>query len=901
MQKLIFFVLSVLLSSSVFGQSTFHKRFLSGGLQSITPLSNGEFLGYGTQRPYENQNHDGLIVRFNEAGNILWSKRYPIFNYINFLAEVGNGYIILGDTTLENGQLPWSQFSVVSRISGDGNIIWSKKLGLNTGRTRPIQVIGVPGGSVVSGSFTPFIQSTYQTSSVISRLDENGSTLWSKMIFSNTPSSYRAFSVRLIQGDTLYAYGNSQGNGCFLRLNSNTGELLGASSFGGIYLEEIADLKATQDGNFLLAGFTRSTTGSEESRPWVVKVNRTGQIIWSKTYNLLGTSLICDMAEANDGGFVLAMDGDNAFTNNYGIIAKIDETGNLIWAYNYAGGQDLALREIKSTLDGGFVALGNYGILKVDGFGRVNNGCCPAPINFQVEDYIPPYQDPALVVTNWESTASVSMTCKNEYLKVTDYCEVSLTTVVEQLQVCQGDSIQINGSFFQAPYIYRDTVRSSNGGCDTVRVYNLMQIPQPFRVATISFCPGSSVVVNGMTYSQPDTIFQILPSTSGCDTLLVTFLSLKPIPKKYQTTTFCPGDTVFLNGIGYQAPGILPNPDTLAGPVNGCDTLLYQVLDYPSIPSEVRVNCPPNIALSTDPGTFIVSNYALPTATSDCTCPDLFFSLVQGPPPGTSFPIGTTQVCYSVSDICGDYETCCFDVKVLEKPACDIKKVGCIQYELLGISIDPEQHKTYRMRLTNDCNSNLSYVAFQIPNGIDAISPTQFNTYFSPNGMEYSVRNPNHSPFRSIRFKPLSNGISSGASDIFEYTLSAQSSPTFIKATTKLASGTFYETTLNTFGCTEQADKLNDRTEKSTITQSLHIFPNPNSGELFVDFSGWVSGPAQLRILNLQGQELAQKVLRTDAGVQSLTIPSTLVNGFYFLEAKSESGEKQVLKFTLWR
>ncbi|MDO8970320.1 MAG: hypothetical protein Q7U74_06505, partial [Saprospiraceae bacterium] len=105
------------------------------------------------------------------------------------------------------------------------------------------------------------------------------------------------------------------------------------------------------------------------------------------------------------------------------------------------------------------------------------------------------------------------------------------------------------------------------------------------------------------------------------------------------------------------------------------------------------------------------------------------------------------------------------------------------------------------MRVTNHCGSPLSYTAFQVPNGVQALAPAQNSTYVSANARPYTVRNPNHAPFHSVRFAAVGSGIVNGQSDVFEYTLPAQSSPLFIKATTRLASGALYEVMLNTFEC----------------------------------------------------------------------------------------------------
>lgn len=62
--------------------------------------------------------------------------------------------------------------------------------------------------------------------------------------------------------------------------------------------------------------------------------------------------------------------------------------------------------------------------------------------------------------------------------------------------------------------------------------------------------------------------------------------------------------------------------------------------------------------------------------------------------------------------------------------------------------------------------------------------------YVSPDGRFYQVRNPNYSPFYSLRFKPAAAGLADGQTEIFQYVLPPQASADYIHVTVWLASGT---------------------------------------------------------------------------------------------------------------
>jgi len=222
-----------------------------------------------------------------------------------------------------------------------------------------------------------------------------------------------------------------------------------------------------------------------------------------------------------------------------------------------------------------------------------------------------------------------------------------------------------------------------------------------------------------------------------------------------------------------------------------------------------------------------------------------------------------------------------------ENDPCDEKTIGCMKFEILGISQNLKKQKTYRMRVTNNCAGKLNYVTFQLPAGMTAKAPATGATYTSPDGRVYEVRNPNHSPTHSIRFKSVGTGISGGQSDIFEYTLPAQADMAFIHASVRLEPQQFFETHLNVFGCT--VEQTANRPESSAgrsaddlaETTSLEIFPNPASAFILIEKSGDTQVQAQL--VSATGQ-VFQTMLLTD--VRTRVDVSGLPAGVWFLRTE---------------
>ncbi|MFN0173938.1 MAG: T9SS type A sorting domain-containing protein [Saprospiraceae bacterium] len=509
---------------------------------------------------------------------------------------------------------------------------------------------------------------------------------------------------------------------------------------------------------------------------------------------------------------------------------------------------------------------------------------------------------------NYTAPATVSLTLPG----LGDACDTlatynltlkPLVTLSEFIALCPGETVSINGQNYFAPALIDLIYVGSGDACDTLAAYHLTLKTQVSINESIALCPGETVSIGGQNYTAPATVNLTLPgSNDDCDTLATYELILLTQPTLSQTIEFCPGETVMLGGVDYTQPTTV----TLTLPAaQGCDTIAtYSLVPLTPAPSNLSIFCPNNVSVVTSSGTgpFVV-NYSSPTAASDCACPGLELSLTAGLPSGSLFPVATTQVCWETADSCGQTSSCCFLVTVSEESPCDIKNVGCMKYELLTITADAGQNRTYKVRVTNNCPNPMSYTAIQIPDGITAISPTTNSVYTDAiSGREYLVRNPNFSPMYSVRFKSINDSISGGQSDIFRYKLPAQADPTFINIRSRLEPQVFYEAHLNTFYCPIGITPLGERPSEEReiapiVSAEIRVYPNPTSGALYADLSAWSGQDLQLRVIDSRGQMvLLRSVLAITESI-SLGLPESLPNGLYFLEIITPKGGRQVARF----
>lgn len=141
--------------------------------------------------------------------------------------------------------------------------------------------------------------------------------------------------------------------------------------FGGTNNDRAHGVVQSDDGGFVMAGFTESddydisnTNGSYDF--WVVKVDPFGNLLWERSFGGEGIDISYDIAKTADDGYVLV---GNTFSSNGDVflnhgesdiwMIKIDVEGNLIWEKTYGGSKfDLAQAVVQSK-DGGFLIAGN--------------------------------------------------------------------------------------------------------------------------------------------------------------------------------------------------------------------------------------------------------------------------------------------------------------------------------------------------------------------------------------------------------------------------------------------------------------------------------------------------------------------------------------------------------------
>ncbi|MDZ4846946.1 MAG: gliding motility-associated C-terminal domain-containing protein [Chitinophagales bacterium] len=136
--------------------------------------------------------------------------------------------------------------------------------------------------------------------------------------------------------------------------------------------------------------------------------------------------------------------------------------------------------------------------------------------------------------------------------------------------ICSGEVITVGTSTYSSSGNYADTLIAANG-CDSIVTLNLTVLPVSVDTFNADICEGDSVLVGNSVYYYAGNYSDTLVKTNGCDSIIITFVSVRNRVYHGITSSICLGDTITVAGSHYSATGIYR--DTLVSSI-GCDSVI---------------------------------------------------------------------------------------------------------------------------------------------------------------------------------------------------------------------------------------------------------------------------------------------------------------------------------------
>jgi hypothetical protein len=378
--SLLLFVLSLLLSLPTKAQYTTFQRAYGDSTHDmgygIVTEDNGMLFAW-TQNPYQ-PNSRVLLIKTDSLGNEIWKRAFgdsvePV-EFRGLIPTKDTGCII----SLWIGN---SNFAVaIVKVDRSGNIIWSKPGSIPCGYED------------YSGSYILLAGNTR------SRFDSQGNYTGS-IHYSDSTDVNPCWGIEtsdsgsVIVGITRpYSSGGSNDWDGFISRMDKFGNLLWAKAIGTDSLEQFINVDETFDGGFIIVGKSALFGTPTTNDIWLVKVDASGNIQWSKTYGGISEDRGIYVKQTYGApGYILigeTLGNETLYPGLRSFVYKVDINGNFQWGKIYGdisngGFGDDYINYAYENQQGGFLLTGtvaNFGAgmydlwcIKTDNLG--SSGC----------------------------------------------------------------------------------------------------------------------------------------------------------------------------------------------------------------------------------------------------------------------------------------------------------------------------------------------------------------------------------------------------------------------------------------------------------------------------------------------------------------------------------------------
>lgn len=296
-------------------------------------------------RRVSNSFADALVIRYDQAGNILWSKCYggsraDVLNDIKQTAD--GGFIAVGRSSSTNYDLPATNDSTygniwVLKLSATGNVEWSRVFG-GSNTDDAASVIQIADGSYIIAAYTGAPGDVYgsvfgENDLLIIKLDANGANEVFKR-YGGTRKDVPAKIIQLANGKYVVVGstytpndGIVTGNHSPLYLTADIWVVwldsdlshIRNKCYGGVQNDLGVDVLEMSNGDLIIAGTAPFNSGGDiQALPhhsavdgWVARINpnetRPNDIVWARPYGGNRIDNFRSMAKTPDGNIVIGL------------------------------------------------------------------------------------------------------------------------------------------------------------------------------------------------------------------------------------------------------------------------------------------------------------------------------------------------------------------------------------------------------------------------------------------------------------------------------------------------------------------------------------------------------------------------------------------------------------------
>ncbi len=270
----------------------------------------------------------------------------------------GGGFILVGTSlTLTNS---WNDIFLV-RTDCAGDTLWTRTIG-GAGDDDGFSVCQTSdGGFAVAG--TKSTRPPDSISAYIVRVDSAGTLVWTTRLrlsiqdyaLSICETRDSGLAIAGIMGSG--PYGRSDG---WLIRTNRFGDTLWTKTYGGSGDDGLRSILLLSDDGFLLCGYT-NTFGGGSFDFYLVRTNAQGDTLWTRTYGGSDYEAAWSVDAVDDSGFIVGgvvTRGAPPTQTSWFSLVRINENGDTLWTSTIENATNESSASVRHTRDGGFALVG---------------------------------------------------------------------------------------------------------------------------------------------------------------------------------------------------------------------------------------------------------------------------------------------------------------------------------------------------------------------------------------------------------------------------------------------------------------------------------------------------------------------------------------------------------------
>ena len=306
----------------------------------VQQISDGRYIITGRTYSFGAGNYDVYLVKTDSTGDTLWTRTYGgLYNDYGQSVQqtTDGGYIIAGRTRSYSSS--YDVFLV--KTDSMGNTTWTKTYGDSADNYGYSVEQTADNGYIITGWAQ--VYGTGYTDVYLVKTDSIGDTLWTRRYGASNYDYGYAVSQTSDNGYVVAGITRGYGYDAYLVKTNSSGDTLWTKTYSfGAYHEYAHSVQQTQDGGYIIAGWIDSS-GTGENAAYLIKTDSGGNVVWEKTYGRQGGHTLARSVQeltfgSNPIGYIVAGTFCNSLSGNHDVyLLRVNNSGDTLWSKTIGG------------------------------------------------------------------------------------------------------------------------------------------------------------------------------------------------------------------------------------------------------------------------------------------------------------------------------------------------------------------------------------------------------------------------------------------------------------------------------------------------------------------------------------------------------------------------------------